>query len=906
MSPAATSPPADPHAALRDDVRLLGRLLGDTLRAREGDDLFALIERVRAIAKAARDGDREQFDRLADLLRDLPLAAAVPVARAFSHFLALANIAEQHHRVRRRREYARAAERRPQPGSCEEAFPRLLAAGVTPAALAGAIGALKIELVLTAHPTEMARRTVLQAQDRIAATLALRDRSDLTATEREDAVETLRRDIAILWETEEGRSRAVSPLDEVRAGLVVFEQTLWDAVPRYLRSLDRALHAAVGDSLPLDATPIRFGSWIGGDRDGNPNITPEVTRKATWLARWMAAHLYARDLEALRAELSLADASDELRARVPDASEPYRAVLRTVSTRLTATRDWAAAQLRDPREPRERRQAAAAPYLDVADFVEPLHLCYRSLIDTGNELIASGRLTDVLRRIAVFGLTLAPLDLRQESARHAEAIDWLARTRRLGAYADANEPARVALLLSLLERTPQPIADDELAAAPESVRDVFDTVRTAAALHPDSLGAYVITMAHQASDILAVEALQRLAGSRRPQRVVPLFETADDLTRAGAVLDALLAIPWYRERIRTRIGHDDDSGGRVEVMVGYSDSAKDAGRFAAAWALYRAQEQIVASCRAHDVAVTLFHGRGGSIGRGGGPTYLAIQSQPPGSIDGTLRVTEQGEMIQAKFGLADIAVRTLEVYTTAMLDVMLTPAAEPDPAWRKLMNRLFDDARASYRAIVHEQPRFVDYFRTATPEPELRTINIGSRPARRAAGGGVESLRAIPWQFAWTQTRLLLASWLGTETALEIAIARGDVARLRTMYAQWPFFRSTIDAIEMVLAKADGRIAAEYDRRLVPRDLQQLGRDLRYRLSRAITAVLEVSEHRELVETNRVLRRSIDTRNPYVDPINLVQIELLKRLRESPESEELRRAFVITVNGIAAGMRNTG
>ena len=906
MSPAAQPPPPDPHAPLRDDVRLLGRLLGDTLRGREGDDLFALIERVRAIAKAARDGDREQFDRLADLLRDLPLAAAVPVARAFSHFLALANIAEQHHRVRRRREYARAPDRRPQPGSCEEAFPRLLAAGVTPAALAAAMGSLKIELVLTAHPTEMARRTVLQAQDRIAATLAFRDRADLTAFEREDAVETLRRDIAILWETAEGRSRAVSPLDEVRAGLVVFEQTLRDAVPKYLRSLDRAVHGAVGDSLPLDATPIRFGSWIGGDRDGNPNITPEVTRQATWLARWMAAHLYARDLEALRAELSLADASDELRARVPDAPEPYRALLRTVSMRLAATREWAAAQLRDPREPRERRQAAAAPYLDVADFVEPLHLCYRSLIDTGNELIASGRLTDVLRRIAVFGLTLAPLDLRQESARHAEAIDWLARTRRLGAYGDADEPARVTLLLSLLERTPQPIADEELASAPEPVRDVFETFRTAAALHPDSLGAYVITMAHHASDILAVEALQRLVGSRRPQRVVPLFETADDLTRAGAVLDALLAMPWYRERIRTRVGRDDDAESRVEVMVGYSDSAKDAGRFAAAWALYRGQEQIVASCRAHDVAVTLFHGRGGSIGRGGGPTYLAIQSQPPGSIDGTLRVTEQGEMIQAKFGLTDIAVRTLEVYTTATLDVMLTPAAEPHPTWRKLMNRLFDDSRASYRAIVHEQPRFVDYFRTATPEPELRTINIGSRPARRAAGGGVESLRAIPWQFAWTQTRLLLASWLGTETALEIAIARGDTAHLRAMYAEWPFFRSTIDAIEMVLAKADGRIAAEYDRRLVPLELQQLGRDLRDRLSRAITAVLEVTGHRELVETNRVLRRSIDIRNPYFDPINLVQIELLKRLRESPDSEELRRAFVITVNGIAAGMRNTG
>jgi phosphoenolpyruvate carboxylase len=908
---------SDPHAALRDDVRLLGTLLGDTLRAREGDEFFAQIERVRAMAKAAHEHDREQFDRLADLLRDLTLGAAVPIARAFSHFLALANIAEQHHRVRRRREYARAPERRPQPGSSDEAFPRLIAAGIAPPALAGAVAALRIELVLTAHPTEIARRTVLQAQHRIADTLARRDHSDLTAVEQDEALDTLRREIAILWETEEGRDRAVSPLDEVRAGLVVFEQTLWDAVPRYLRSLDRALHAATGDPLPLDATPIRFGSWIGGDRDGNPNVTPDVTRQATWLARWMAAHLYARDVEALRTELSLANGSDELRARVPQATEPYRELLRRVVLRLDATLEWARDQLGPDHDRRaagrsddDRHRAARgepdrAPYIDVADFIEPLHLCYRSLIDTGNELIAGGRLTDILRRVAVFGLTLAPLDLRQESSRHAEAIDWLATVRRLGPYAGADEPTRVARLVSLLEGSQDPIADEELADAPESVRDVVDTVRTAAALHPDSLGAYVITMAHQASDVLAVEALQRLAGNRRPQRVVPLFETADDLSRAGAVLDDLLAIPWYRQRIRGR-ARDGATESRVEVMVGYSDSAKDAGRFAAAWALYRAQEEIVARCRAHGVAVTLFHGRGGSIGRGGGPTYLAIQSQPPGSVDGTLRVTEQGEMIQAKFGLVDIAVRTLEVYTTATLDAMLTPAADVDPSWRHTMDRLFADARAAYRAVVHENPRFVDYFRTATPEPELRMINIGSRPARRAAGGGVESLRAIPWQFAWTQTRLLLASWLGTEAALEAATARGEGERLGTMYARWPFFRSTLDAIEMVLAKADARIAAEYDRRLVPGDLQPLGRDLRGRLARAIEAVLQVTGHRELVDTNRVLRRSIDTRNPYVDPINLVQIELLNRLRQSPESEELRRAFVITVNGIAAGMRNTG
>src|SRR5262245_23741081 len=404
----------DPHAALRDDVRLLGTLLGETLRAREGEELFVEIERVRALAKAAHEGDRGDFGRLADRLRDLPLESAVPIARAFSHFLALANIAEQHHRVRRRREYARAAERRPQPGSCDEAFPRLLATGVERQALADAVGALRIELVLTAHPTEIARRTVLQAQRRVADLLALRDHSDLTAVERDDAVEALRREIAILWETEEGRDRAVSPLDEVRAGLVAFEQTLWDAVPRYLRSVDRALRASVGRSLPLDATPIRFGSWIGGDRDGNPNVTTEITRQATWLARWMAAYLFAHDVEALRTELSLSTASDELKARVDGAAEPYRALVREVALRLAATREWAQRQLtalenaslgRSAVAPRDDRRSAnepeAMPYIEATEFVDALQLCHRSLVETGNELIAAGRLTDILRRAAV-------------------------------------------------------------------------------------------------------------------------------------------------------------------------------------------------------------------------------------------------------------------------------------------------------------------------------------------------------------------------------------------------------------------------------------------------------------------------------------------------------------------------
>jgi phosphoenolpyruvate carboxylase len=355
----------------------------------------------------------------------------------------------------------------------------------------------------------------------------------------------------------------------------------------------------------------------------------------------------------------------------------------------------------------------------------------------------------------------------------------------------------------------------------------------------------------------------------------------------------LFALPGYRERI----------GGEQEVMIGYSDSAKDAGRLAAAWSLYRAQEDVVAACARHDIRLTLFHGRGGSVGRGGGPTHLAIRSQPPGSIAGRLRVTEQGEMIQVKFGLVDIAVRTLEVYATATLEATLVPVDHPEPAWRATMDRLAGRSRAAYRGMVYETPTFLDYFHTATPEPELRGVRIGSRPAKRNTGAGVESLRAIPWQFAWTQTRLLLASWLGVEDALG---DKADAAQLNTMYARWPFFQSTLDLIEMVLAKADARIAAEYDRRLVPAELRPLGADLRSRLARATAAVLATTGHRVAVDTTPVLRRSIDVRNPYVDPINLVQIELLARMRGAQHAPELERAFAITVNGIAAGMRNTG
>jgi phosphoenolpyruvate carboxylase len=886
---------ADPHLPLRDDVRSLGALLGDTLRRQEGEPLFDTVERVRALAKRARQGATGCFEELERLLRDLPVEDALPVARAFAHFLTLANIAEQHHRIRRGREYRRDIEAPPQRGSFEETFARLLQSGTTPATLYEQVCALRIELVLTAHPTEIVRRTLLQGHRRIADLLGQRDRTDLTPAERHDIERALHREITIAWETDEVRHERPTPLDEVRWGLVAFEQTLWDAVPACLRALDRALERATDSVLPRETAPIRFGSWMGGDRDGNPTVTPEVTVRACLLARWMAADLYLREVEALRTELSLSRASPELTARVGAAREPYRALLGEIRDRLRATRSGLE-RLLDGHEP--TAEIADRMYWTVGEFADPFEVCRRSLEDTAAGVLARGRLLDIQRRIACFGLTMARLDLRQEAARHTDALDAVTRHLGLGAYAEWDEPERQRFLYEQLasEGTALASAFDGTDRFEPAVRDVLETFQTAATIPPDSLGAYVISMAARPSDVLAVEALQAAAHIRPRLRVVPLFETAADLRNAGATLRGLLANSPYRDRI----------AGHQEVMLGYSDSAKDAGRLAAAWELYQAQEQIVAAGRERDTRITLFHGRGGTVGRGGGPTYLAIRSQPPGSIAGSLRVTEQGEMISAKFGLPGIALRTLEVYTTATLEATLHPPTQPDPAWRERMQRLADVSRAAYRGVVYDAPAFLDYFRAATPEVELGQLRIGSRPARRREGGGVESLRAIPWVFAWMQTRLLLPSWLGVGEALHGAIDAGELDALGEMYEQWPFFRSTVDLIEMVVAKTSPAITAQYDDRLVPLPLRSIGSDLRERLARAREAVLKVTGHARLLDGNPVLQRSIDVRNPYIDPINLIQTEILSRLRRAPDDGRLLEAMLVTVNGIAAGMRNTG
>lgn len=877
--------------ALRDDVRFLGDRLGETLATGEGNDLYELVEEVRALVKAAHQGDAEARARLRSRLTELDVDRATPLARAFSHFLSLTNIADNRHRARTWTEEGR------DQTAMTRALRELLAKAGSPEALRAALLDLRIELVLTAHPTQAARRTLLGKHRRLAEALEARDDAGGVRKTRLD--EAIRREITSLWFTDEVRRRSPTPVDEARSGFALFEGVLWDALPAFLRDVDEALRSLgpSAEGLPLACSPVRFGSWMGGDRDGNANVTARVTEEVCWLARWQAAALYLPDLVRLQDELSPRVCDARVRALAGDAGEPYRAVVRALSARLQATRDFADAASRAARSGLARPVPSADVLLDARELLEPLLALHESLVGCGLSAIARGRLTDVLRRVAVFGLTLAPLDIRQDSGVHARAMDAITQALGVGSYLAWSEEERRAFLQRELNSR-RPLIPRELPANAE-LDELLATLRTIAEQGPGSLGAYVISMCHAPSDILLVHLLQREAGVRRPLRVVPLFETLADLDRAPTVMDSLLADPASRALL----------GDEIEVMIGYSDSAKDAGRMASSWALYRVQGALVKVADRHGVRLGLFHGRGGSIGRGGGPIALGIHSQPPGSVRGGLRVTVQGEVIDAAFGLLPIAQNTLELYVGAALGTVVAPPEEPSDAFRTLMDRLAARSAEAYRAALGDV-RFVPYFRAVTPEPELRFLNIGSRPARRSTGGGLESLRAIPWVFSWTQIRSLLPSWLGANAALAEALAGPDAELLRAMSREWPFFTALLDLLEMVLAKAEPSTSSFYEDTLVPDELKPMGRELAAAYQTARAAVMKLRDEDELLAHNDPLRWSFAVRNRYLEPLHVLQATLLRRLRadsgaEGPD-ERLVDAFVVTVKGIAAGLRNTG
>lgn len=877
---------------LRDDVRFLGELLGRAIRADRGDGFVDVIERIRALAKAVRGGPGEHasWDALRVYLADLPETELVDVARAFNQFLNLANIAEQQHQIRR---FERAGDGAGQDDLLAGVFARLHDGGRSPEEIAATIADLSIDLVLTAHPTEVIRRTLIRKYDGIAAALGAREST--TERRRGEIEGRMARLVAEAWYTDEIRHERPSPQDEAKWGFAVIENSLWTALPRFMRRLDGELDSLGAGRLPLEAAPVRFAIWMGGDRDGNPNVTAEVTREVLMLARWMAADLFLRDVEELQSQLSMARATPDLRRLVgADEREPYRALLRGLRDRLRRTLEWADGL--DPTPPADPTRVV----LSDADLLGPLLACHSSLVECGMSEIANGELLDTLRRVAAFGVHLVRLDVRQSADRHTDALDaitrWLGLTDAEGrGYGDWDEARRQAFLLDELQGR-RPLFPEHWEASDE-VREVLATCAEVGRQPPGAIGQYIISMAAQPSDVLAVILLLRESGLDHPLPVVPLFETLDDLDRAAGTIDGLLSIDWYRTWVE----------GHQHVMVGYSDSAKDAGQLAAAWAQYRAQEALVDVARSHDVRLTLFHGRGGAVGRGGGPAHSAILSQPPGSVAGSLRVTEQGEMIRFKFGVPALAEQSLALYTGATLEATLLPPPAPQADWRAEMDRLAERALAAYRGVVREEDGFVPFFRAVTPERELGTLSLGSRPARRRKSAGIESLRAIPWVFAWTQIRLMLPAWLGTEAALHAALEAGERDRLVAMSEGWPFFRMQIDMLEMVLAKTDRDLVGWYRQRLEAPEMADLGDALSARLGDLQRDLLILREAPRLLDDDPQLRESIAVRNTYLDPLHLLQAELLARSRQSVSPPEaVQRALKVTMAGISSGLRNTG
>jgi len=871
------------YTSLRGNVSFLGRLLGETIAAAEGEDFLALIEQIRTLSKAAREGNEAAHEELLKVLRNLEVHQLVPVARAFSQFLNLANIADQQHTISREMDPVLSAS-----AALLKSLAGLKAQGVADEAIIEVMGQLKIELVLTAHPTEITRRTLIHKHSEISRCLERLELQGQTQREIRQIHNRLRELLVQIWHGYDFRQERPSPVDEAKWGFAVVEGSLWSAVPEFLRRLDTALHETCGVGLPVEAAPVSFVSWMGGDRDGNPNVTAEVTERVLKLSRWQAADLYLKDIIALVDELSMTVCDQPLRELSGDAHEPYRAVLRPVREMLKRTLASIEGELQG--QPPRTDEVLC----DVEQLWQPLHACYRSMLDCGMEAIANAALLDLMRRVKCFGVHLVRHDIRQDSARHTAVLSEITRYLGLGDYAEWDETRRQDFLLRELSNR-RPLIPSAWQAS-DDAREVLDTCAVIARQPRLSLGAYVISMARQPSDVLAVHLLLKEAACPFDLPVSPLFETLDDLRRSRQVVDSLLKNSWYHQHI----------AGELMVMIGYSDSAKDAGVLAAAWAQYTAQEELLACCAGHGVELTLFHGRGGTIGRGGAPAREALLSQPPGSLKNGLRVTEQGEMIRAKLGLTSLAVKTLALYTDAILKANLQTPPVPKQEWREIMDSLASNSCEAYRAVVRDEPDFVAYFRHATPERELGKLPLGSRPARRSGGGGIESLRAIPWIFAWSQNRLMLPAWLGAGAALQLMLQRGERDVLREMCAQWPFFATRMSMLEMVFAKADASLSAFYDDRLVPPSLQRIGEALRQQLASDSSTVLEVTGAQQLLAKQPWIKKSIQLRNIYTDPLNVLQAELLQRQRQDPQHAALDEAIMVTIAGIAAGMRNTG
>jgi phosphoenolpyruvate carboxylase len=913
---------------LRDDIRLLGRLLGDTIREQEGEAAFEIVERIRQTSiRFHRDEDEIARRELETILNSLSRGRTNQIIRAYSYFSHLANLAEDQHHVRRSRAHAMAGAHAmtspaPREGTLARALKLVHESNISQAALQAFFASALVCPVLTAHPTEVRRKSTIDREMEISQILAQRDRQDLTPDEEAACQESLRRAILTLWQTSILRRNRLKVIDEVNNGLSYYDYTFFKELPRVYASLEDQLAAIdpIWESIELPSF-FRMGSWIGGDRDGNPFVTAEALRQALLLQSKHALGFYLEELHCLGAELSLdgryvnvSEQVQELVKMSPDLSprrqdEPYRRAITGMYARLAAT----AAALGHGDIARHAVGSAPA-YSDVAEFAGDLSVLHRSLLSNGSGSLSRGRLRKLRRAVDVFGFHLASLDMRQNSDVHQRVVAELFERAMPGTgYEALSEERRVALLLEEL-RTPRPLTSPYLDYSPETSSELA-IVHEAAEAHRRygraAVPNYVISKASDPSDILEVALLLKEAGLLRPREgemhvnIIPLFETIADLRNCSHVMDALFALPDYMRLLRSR-------GQTQEVMLGYSDSNKDGGFLTSGWELYKAEIELVDVFKRHGVALRLFHGRGGSVGRGGGPSYQAILAQPGGAVQGAIRITEQGEVIAGKYSNPDLGRRNLEILAAATLEASLLHSGQPAPReeYLKAMEELSNSAFGAYRALVYETDGFEQYFWESTVIGEIANLNIGSRPASRTNSRRIEDLRAIPWVFGWAQCRLMLPGWYGFGSAVNAWLEKRPdtgLALLQEMYREWPFFQALLSNMDMVLAKSNIAIASRYANLVEDESLRDaIFPRLRREWEDSIRQLLAIMQQQSLLDGNPLLARSIRNRFPYLDPLNHLQVELLKRHRSGDADEQVVQGIHLSINGIAAGLRNSG
>ncbi|MEZ0169308.1 phosphoenolpyruvate carboxylase [Microvirga sp. TS319] len=913
---------------LRDDIRLLGRLLGDTIREQEGEAVFEVVERIRQTSiRFHRDEDEAARRELETTLNSLSRGRTNQIIRAYSYFSHLANLAEDQHHVRRSRAHAMAgahaaAAPAPREGTLARALKLAREAGVTQEALQAFFASALVVPVLTAHPTEVRRKSTIDREMEISQVLAQRDRYAQTPEEEAASEEAIRRAVLILWQTSILRRNRLKVIDEVVNGLSYYDYTFFQELPRFYASLEDQLAAADPRWQSVEIPSfLRMGSWIGGDRDGNPFVTADALKQALRLQSKHALGFHLEELHRLGAELSLderyANASEQVHALAkasPDhsphrQSEPYRRAITGLYARLAATAaGFGHADI-------ARHAVGEAPaYENVEEFSGDLSILHRSLVSNGAGSLARGRLRRLRRAVDVFGFHLASLDLRQNSDVHERVVAELFEKAIPGtAYETLTEQQRADLLLEELG-TPRLLASPYLDYSHETASELA-IVREAAKAHlrygQAAVPNYVISKASDPSDVLEVALLLKEAGLLRSNEgemavnIIPLFETIADLRNCSRVMDDLFALPGYMRLLRSR-------GQAQEVMLGYSDSNKDGGYLTSGWELYKAETELVAVFKRHGVGLRLFHGRGGSVGRGGGPSYQAILAQPGGAVQGAIRITEQGEVIAGKYSNPDLGRRNLEILAAATLEASLLHAGPSAPRddYLAAMEELSESAYEAYRALVYGTEGFERYFWESTVIGEIAHLNIGSRPASRTNSRRIEDLRAIPWVFGWAQCRLMLPGWYGFGSAVNAFVEKHPetgLALLQEMNREWPFFQALLSNMDMVLAKSNIAIASRYSKLVEDEALREaIFPRLRREWEDSIRLLLAIMGQQSLLDGNPLLARSIRNRFPYLDPLNHLQIELLKRHRSGDADEEVVQGIHLSINGIAAGLRNSG